>query len=82
MEVGQYKESISAGPECLSELTVVEQRGCLFVKVAVHPGVEIVFPVCGICAMDSCHTVAADQGITTLHQPIDVWELGCWDYYA
>ena len=72
---------LSVSPRCLSELTMVEQKGCLFTKVAVHPSVETVLPVCGFCAMDSCHAVAADQGITTIHQPLDVWRLGCRDYW-
>ena len=66
----------------MTELVVVEHKGCLFMKVAVHPGVETTLPVCGICAMDSCQAVADDQGITTLHQPLDVWGLGCRDLYA
>ena len=61
----------------MSKLTVVEQKGCLFSKVAVHPCMETVLPVCGICAMDSCHAVTTDEGVSTLHQLLDVWGLGC-----
>ena len=69
----------------MTELTVVEQKMCLVRKVAVQPKVEtvlFVFGICASCPVYSCHAVTADDGITTLHQPLDVCGLGYRDYYA
>jgi hypothetical protein len=67
---------------------VLGQKGCCAVyrcNADTQLMVETVLPVCGIynsCLVCRCHAVTANDEITTIHQTLDVWGLGCQDYYA